>query len=315
MHREAKAANYVLASFTIISLTLLSLPLSGPVQAFKACVTYLMTPVAYYGDKGVERFSSVPGRLRDLMAADVENSRFKEEIKQAEWTRAEADSLRAENGRLRAALALKAPGGRSALWAHVMERDPLRWYRSLIVDAGAEQGVTLNSPVLGHNGSRLAAIGRVVEVRPKTAVVLLVTDELSSAAAYLTSPSTATTEGELPKSFEGLVQGQGSARLRMNYLSPDADVKEGDLVFTSPTSATFPPDVLLGRVAKVNPLDPFLTFQSVEVRTVLDASRLKEVMILKLAPASAARMAETARAALGGDQPAIDDSGSEEPAP
>jgi rod shape-determining protein MreC len=314
LNREARAANYVLASFSIISLTLLSLPLSGPVQAFKATVTYLLTPVAYYGDKGAERFASVPGRLRDLMSADVENSQFKEQVKQAQWEKQEADSLKLENARLRAALGLKPRGGHQAVWAHVMERDPLRWYRSVTVDAGSEQGVTLNSPVLGHMGDRMAAIGRIVEVRPKNSVVLLVSDDLSSVAAYVVEPSTQTVGGEAPRQFEGLLQGQGSARLRMNYLSPDAEVKQGDLVYTSPTSATFPPDVLLGHVAKVNPLDPFLTFQSVEVQTALDPSRLKEVMILKQAPASAARMAETARAALGGEEPSVDDP-SEEAAP
>lgn len=307
MQREARAANYVLASFTIISLTLLSLPLAGPVQAFKASVTYLLTPVAYYGDKGVERFASVPGRLRDLMAADIENARMKEQIKAAELVRTEAESLRGENARLRAALGLKPLSGRSGFWAGVMERDPLRWYRTVTVTAGSDQGVTLNAPVLGRTGERLAAIGRVVEVRPKTSVILLVSDELSSVASYVVAPSTRSETSEAPRSFEGLVQGQGGSRLRMNYLSPDAEVKQGDLVYTSPTSTTFPPDVLLGTVSRVYAADPFLTFQSVEVKPWLDASRLKEVMILKQATASAQRLADTARAALGGDAPAIDE--------
>ena len=301
LNREVRAANYLLVSFSIISLTLLSLPLSGPVQAFKACATYLLNPVAYYGERGVERFANVPGRLRELIAADVDNGVMKVKVKQAEWVEAEAQSLRAENARLRLALGLKSPSGRAPLWAHVLERDPLHWYRSIMVDAGAEQGVTLNSPVLGHRGDVLVAVGRVIEARPKTSVILLLTDELSYVAAYTASASSVTESGDPPKSFEGLLQGQGSARLRMNYLSPDAEVKKGDLVYTSPTSATFPPDILLGSVAKVFPIDPFLTFQSVEIQAGLDASRLKEVMILKQAPASAARMAETVRAALGVD--------------
>lgn len=280
MHREARAANYVLASFTIISLTLLSLPLSGPVQSFKACAAYLFNPIAYHGARGVDRFASVPSRLRELITADIDNRVMKEQARQAEWVKAEAESLRGENARLRAALGLKIPGGSAAVWAHVLERDPLHWYRSIMVDAGAEQGVTLNSPVLGQRGDALVAIGRVAEVRAKISVVLLVTDELSSVAAYVTAASSITGNGETPRSFEGLLQGQGGLRLRMNYLSPDAEIKNGDLVYTSPTSATFPADVLLGIVAKIFPLDPFLTFQSVEVRPALEASSLKEVMIL-----------------------------------
>ncbi len=209
-------------------------------------------------------------------------------------------------------MGLKMRGGHEALWAHVMERDPLRWYRSIMVDAGAEQGVSLNAPVLGQQGDTLVVVGRVSGVRPKTAVVLLVTDELSSVAAYAVSQSTTVDEEGAPKSFEGLLQGQGSSRLRMNYLSPDAEVNKGDLIYISQTSATFPPDVLLGRISRVFPLDPFLTFQSVEVQPALEASRLKEVVILKPAPASAARIAETARA-LGVDN--ADNQSEEESAP
>lgn len=302
--REARAANYVLASFVIVSLTLLSLPLAGPVQAFKACATYVLTPIAYYGDKGYERFANVPGRLRDLITADMENHAVKEQLKQTDWVKTEIDSLRVENTRLRAALGLKAPSSRGALWAHVLERDPRRWYHSFTVDAGSEQGVSLNAPVLGGTGGKIAAIGRIIEVRPKNSVVLLLTDELSSAAAYVVSPATTTPAGEPveARSFEGLLQGQGKARLRMNYLSPDAEIKNNDLVYTSPTSATFPPDILLGTVANVYALDPFLAFQSVEVKPALDASTLKEVMILKQASASA-KLAESARAAMGTSEP------------
>jgi len=53
MHREARIANYILASLCIVSLTLLSLPLSMPVQAFKTAVSYILNPVAFYGAKAV----------------------------------------------------------------------------------------------------------------------------------------------------------------------------------------------------------------------------------------------------------------------
>ena len=169
---------------------------------------------------------------------------------------------------------LKAPAGRSPAWVHVMERDPIHWYRSLVVDAGSDRGVSLNDPVLGPRDGRLVAVGRVVDVRPNTSTVLLLTDELSAAAAYLSSGT-----------LEGLVQGQDGPRLRMNYLNAESQLSEGDSVYTSPTSATFPPDVLIGRVARVNPRDPFLTFQSVEVAPAADASSLQELMILRAKPA------------------------------
>ncbi len=272
MHREARISNYLLAGFALVSLVLLSLPLSAPVLAFKACVAYVLNPVAFYGAKGAERLSGIPGRVRGLLVADIENRLLREEIRRAAWVQAEADALRAENQRLRPALGLKPPEGLEPLWARVMERDPLHWYRSLMVDAGSEEGVALNTPVLGQKEGRLVAIGRVVEVRPRSSLVLLVTDELSSVAATLSASA-----------LEGLVQGQGGRRLLMNYLSSEVQLQAGESVTTSPTSATFPPEILIGTAVRVRPRDPFLTYQAVEVEPAVEGSALTEVLLLKKA--------------------------------
>lgn len=268
--RETRTAHYVLAALSTVALVLLSLPLSSPVRSFKAAASYVLDPVAWHGEKGVQRLAGAPERVGRLLTADLENERLLVELKRLEWIKTTAEALALENERLRRAMGLKAPEGRFPLWAHVMERDPLHWYRSVVVDVGATSGVALNDPVLGPLEGRLAAVGRVVDVRPDSSVVLLLTDELSAAAAYLSSGT-----------LEGLVQGQDAPRLRMNYLNAEAVIAAGDAAYTSPTSAIFPPDILVGRVARVYPRDPFLTFQSVELAPALDASSLQEVMILR----------------------------------
>ncbi|OGR88837.1 MAG: hypothetical protein A3J74_07725 [Elusimicrobia bacterium RIFCSPHIGHO2_02_FULL_57_9] len=263
-------------AFGVIALTLLSMPLSAPVRAFKACAVYVLDPIAFNGAQGAQRLADIPVHARNLLVAAIENQLLRQELKSSDWTRAEVETLRAENERLNAALGLKVRLPSAPIWAHVMERDPLHWYRSVMVDAGGEQGVALNAPVLGSWGGRLVALGRVIEVRPQSSLVRLVTDELSSVAVYLTSPSTQT-----PKNLEGLLQGQGISRLLLNYLPPEAVLEKGDLVYSSPTSATFPSDILVGVVSKIFPRDPFLTFHSVEVEPAVEASQLQEVMILK----------------------------------
>src|SRR6185369_14872747 len=158
--REARIANYVLAVYSVLSLTLLSLPLSAPVQKLKACVAYVMNPVAFYGAKTSQRFSDVPSNVRDLLSADAENRELREKIRQAEWVKAEEQSLKVENERLRAELGLKAAQVRQPVWARVMERDPHHWYGSIMIDAGAAQGLAVSAPVLGQVGGSLVAIGR-----------------------------------------------------------------------------------------------------------------------------------------------------------
>lgn len=272
MQRETRVANWLLGVLTTLALVLLSLPLSTPVRSFKAATGYVLDPIAYRGEAGVARVAGAPERVRALLTADIENAELKAELKRAEWLKTQVEALSQENERLRRALALETPAGRKPAWARVLERDPLHWYRSLVVDAGADKGVVLNDPVLGPRDGRLVAVGRVVEVRPRSSTVLLLTDELSAVAAYLSSGT-----------LEGLVQGQDGPSLRMNYLNAEVQLSTGDAVYTSPTSATFPPEVLVGRVSRVNPRDPFLTFQSVEISPAADASSLQEVVILRRA--------------------------------
>jgi rod shape-determining protein MreC len=288
MHREIRVSNYVLVALSALALVLLSLPLATPVRELKAGVVYLLNPVAYYGAKGSQRLADVPPGLARLLRADLDNIQLQARLREALWQKSELEALRMENRRLSQALGLRPPRGYIPLWADVMERDPLHWYSSIMISVGAQQGVTLNAPVFGDQDGTLVALGRVTEVRRDSALVLLVTDEASSVAAYLSTSA-----------VEGLVQGQGGPRLRMNYLPSEVSLSTGDLVYTSPTSATFPGEILLGRVMAINPRDPFLTFQSVEVRPAADAAALSRVMVLR--PAGAAGPA----AAPSGEAPAL----------
>ncbi len=285
MQRETRIAHYVAVCLAALSLVLLSLPLSSPVRAFKACAAYVFDPLPYEGEQGYQRIAQAPERVRALLTADVQNRRLQEELRGDAWLRATTQSLTAENERLRAELGLKTPAALHPLWAHVMERDPLRWYSSFSVDAGEDRGVTLNDAVLGRSSDTVVAVGRVVDVRRRESTVLLLTDERSAVAAYLSSGT-----------LEGLVQGQSqnSGRLLMNYINSEAKIVPGDTVFTSPTSVTFPPDVLVGRVAAVNPRDPFLASQSVEISPASNAAALQEVLILR-ARAPIGREYETER--------------------
>ena len=269
MNREKRIANTLLAAFSAVSLALLLLPMSSPVRSFKACLSYVLNPMPYRGSKAVERLADAPTAVMHLILADVENNELREELRNQSILRGRLVELQRENDRLRAELGMKPAAGQILLWARVMERDPLNWHRFLMVDAGEKEGLEVNAPVLGLQGETLGAVGRVSEVGPHWSKVLLLTDEQSSLAAYIPD-----------RQWEGLVEGVGGARLRMNYLPSEAQFAIGETVRTSATSATFPPDMLVGTISKVYARDPFLTFQSVEVMPAVQPGLLKEVLVL-----------------------------------
>lgn len=267
--RDNRGANYLLAAFCVVSLGLLSLPLTGKVHAFRACVAYVLNPVPFYGDRAAERLSGLPASAARIITQDVEVLRLRDENRQASLLKEELGSLRIENARLRKALGMKPAAGRVVRWARIIERDPLHWHRSVMLDAGEADGVLLGSPVVGLRGEVLGVVGRVTEVWKRTSMVLLLTDELSAVAAHLREPG-----------LEGLVQGQGGGKLRMDYLPSQADIQVGQAVYTSHTSATFPAGLPIGEVTRVLARDPFLALKSAEVTPAVSGSELREVMIL-----------------------------------
>ncbi|MFH1723404.1 MAG: rod shape-determining protein MreC [Elusimicrobiota bacterium] len=290
MNRDKRVANYLLLTFSVLSIVLLCLPLTGKVRAFHACAAYLLDPIPFLGSRGVERLVHLPARAARLISADIRLQEARTELKEAALVRAEAESLRREIERLRTAVGIKPAGGRVVRWARVMERDPLNWHRSVMVDAGSEDGVRINAPVLGLRapgasgggrsdgsvsadgsvGAELGVVGRVTAVGARVSTVRLITDELSAVAAYLPA-----------EAWEGLIQGQGGFRLRMDYLPVEAQFSMGETVYTSPTSATFPQDIPIGTISREFKQDPFLAFKSLEVTPTVSASKLREVMILE----------------------------------
>ncbi len=276
MHREARTANQLLVVLMGVSILILSLPLSRPIAAVKACLTYVFDPPLYQGANGIKYLSEVPSSVRNLMSADVENRSLKEEIKNELLLRTQVDSLESENARLRSEVGLAAPRKMPFIWASVIKRAPSDWYQSFLISAGEDQGLKPNDPVFAPYGKSLAAVGRIMEVRADVSVVQLLTNDLSAVAALAISGST-----QSASSFGGLAQGEGVPSLRLNYLPIEASLHEGDQVVTSPTSASFPPSIVIGTVVRVYPVDPFLVFQSAEVRPALAPSSFDEVLIIK----------------------------------
>ena len=116
MQRESRIAHYVVGVLTAGSLVLLSLPLSSPVRSFKACVSYVLDPIPYQGERGIQKLAETPSRVRELLSADMENRRLQEELRRLAWLKADVESLGLENIRLRGFLVLPSLEGRGWGW-------------------------------------------------------------------------------------------------------------------------------------------------------------------------------------------------------
>lgn len=142
-----------------------------------------------------------------------------------------------ENEQLRAELAYKRRIQWTFLPAEVIARDPVSWLERVVVDRGAADGVAAGAGAITPAG----VAGRVQEVNPFSATVMLLLDSQSSVAGWV----------ERSK-VHGTVKGTGEDTLRMVYVAGGEDVQAGDQVVTSQLSTLFPAGLPIGTVISVS---------------------------------------------------------------
>jgi rod shape-determining protein MreC len=154
--------------------------------------------------------------------------------------RAEVAGLRGveeENKRLRKMLAFSRTTELDLTAAEVLGGSASPWFQSIIIDVGSANDLRPGMAVATHDG----LVGQVFRVQSKTSDVCLLTDPDSSVSVVDTR------SGAL-----GILRGTNEKRLRLSYLSPDADVQRGDGLTTSGVGGVFPRGLAAGTVAKLS---------------------------------------------------------------
>jgi rod shape-determining protein MreC len=153
----------------------------------------------------------------------------------------------------------------ASMVARVFARDPSSWFKTILVDKGEQDEVTKDMAVITAEG----VVGRVIEVSPSVAKVLILTDP-NSALDVLIQRSRC----------QGIMEGKMENVCILKYVQKSDDVQVGDKVVTSGLGGIFPKGLLTGTVTAVDRKRPGI-FQYIEVTPAVDFSRLEEVLLLE----------------------------------
>ena len=135
---------------------------------------------------------------------------------------------------------------------------------TIFINVGANDGIAKDMPVITHRG----LVGRVTEVGPNSAQVLLMIDPASSVNAVIQNSR-----------VEGIIRGELGGTLVMERLPQGENVAPGDLVLTSGLGGNFPDKLVIGQITEVFQRDLDL-FQAARVRSTVDFGRLETVLVL-----------------------------------
>jgi rod shape-determining protein MreC len=215
-------------------LLLLSVFNPSAYAAVRGAFSELVTPIASGLDWTRRGISSVPGGISGYFGVRGENERLRAEVEANRTAIQQASNLTLENRRLRQLLALRDRAAAPVVAARLVYSTGSSTRRFATLNAGSWQGVRPGQPVRGPNG----LIGRIVEVSPNTARVLLILDPESIVPVRRIRdglPAIAAGRGD------GLIEIRSAGAAQVLFLPGDAFV-------TSGTGGIFPPNIAVARV-------------------------------------------------------------------
>lgn len=152
------------------------------------------------------------------------------------------DELEKENERLREMLGIKQkqPDFRFSEPCDVVSHNANDIYGGFTINKGKTDGLSQNDPVI----TAVGLVGRITSIGDNYAKVTTVISPQVNVGVYtMRTKATGVIENDVSSAQKDLCL--------MSDIMKEADIKEGDIVFTSGKSGLFPADVMVGTVTKV----------------------------------------------------------------
>lgn len=227
-------------------------------QRARTTVTDMTAPVLDALSRPAVTVSHVIAEARELSRLRDENNILRAENERLlKWQNA-ARTLLAENRELRGLLGFAADPDASSVTARVIGDSGGAFVRSVLVNAGAREGVTKGNAALSGNG----LLGRVAEVGERSARILLIND-LNSRIPVV-----------IERSRErAILAGDNSVTPRLLYLPAQTKVQVGDRIVTSGHGGVFPVGLPVGVVTSISE-------EGVRVLPFADATNIEYVRLM-----------------------------------
>lgn len=273
---DRRRGRALLAILTLVALVLITLDYreggdDGALAAVKRGALVVFAPVQ-------DGFAAVTGAIgglvddvRDYTSLRGTNARLEEELRALERELPSVADLERENAELRGLLRMRDRFEFETVAARVIGQSPDERSNTVLIDAGAEDGIETGMAVVNAQG----LVGKVVLTTPWHAYVELLTNPNARYAARVAETAES-----------GLLRGAGADPFRLELLDPEASAAVGSEVVTRTfQGSTIPDGIKVGEIVDrdeegsggaVSPrfhlVRPFVDFRRLSiVQVVLDA--------------------------------------------
>ncbi len=203
----------------VLSVMLMGFSSNPAVREVQNGVSFAFRPIQGALDGAADSASSVLAAIAEIDRLRVDNAALHDENERLAAENARLEEIRRENESLTALLQLRAGFDYKAVATSVIARESSEFRRLVVLDKGSDDGISVGDVVVAAGGS---LAGRVVEVGPASAKVVLLTDSESTVIGQLTT-----------NAATGEVVGQLGGVLIMRQIDAGEKVAPGDEVVTA----------------------------------------------------------------------------------
>ena len=174
-------------------------------------------------------------------------------------------SLVLENQRLRGLIESPIRQGERVLVADFMAVEQDSTTRKFVLNKGSKHGVYIGQPIVDSSG----VVGQVVHVGSSSSTGMMVTDSEHGIPVEV-----------IRNGIRAIASGESLSReMRLDYVPPESDIKEGDLLVSSGLGGHFPKGYPVGKVSVVM-LHPGDSFMVIKVKPVANLAKAREVLLV-----------------------------------
>lgn len=269
---ETRKSRFLLGALVLAHLVVISRQVErgGGATLLGQTVFAVLSPIQRIVGASVNAVAGTWRGYIDLRHIWRENQDLKGRVASLEMELMRQREVLREAERLREIADVKPVLPFATIVAQVVATEGTPWYRTVTLNRGLRDGVTLDAPVISATG----VVGRVVAVGPGAAKVQLILDHEAGLGVRIErSRITAVVSGQA-----GFANEVGNL-LQMKFVPVLADVLAGDVVVTSGLDRMFPKGLMVGRVHSVKTGGGL--FKEIQVAPSARFERLEELMVVR----------------------------------
>ena len=224
------------------------------INKLKSFSTDIVNPITKIVSYPVTITTNTINNLKEYNSLNLQNQKLKQEILRLKKWQILAIQNSRENKVFKKLLNASDNNLTLIKTASIINRNDIMFAKTININAGLKDGVKNKMAVINYRG----LVGRTIDPSTNNSKVLLLTDENSSVAVKTISDG----------SFALIKGSEDCIHLVSSFIKEDKMPKLGDLLITSGTAQTFPPDILVGKINKIDQnrfyVLPFVDFNNLD---------------------------------------------------